>query len=97
LREIRTRRAISSSTKGEWLRQGDVVEVVTVNRANGGAASNRRPKPARNERWRGVVVGPSVMGSGWWMVKKMNGRSAPWMTYTIPEDEVVRVVRRSAR
>jgi hypothetical protein len=94
LREIRTRRAISSSTKGERLREGDVVEVVTVNRAGGGSA-NRRRTLVRKERWRAIVIGSSVIGPGWWMVKKVNGQSAPWMTYTIPEEEVVRVVRRA--
>jgi len=39
--------------------------------------------------------GPSVLGQGWWIVKNVNGRSTPWMTYTVPEDEVVRVVRRT--
>ena len=84
------------SPASKQFREGDLVEVVTANRASGGLATNRRPKPIRNERWRAVVVGPSVLGTGWWMVKKVNSHSAPWMTYTIPEDEIVRVVRRAA-
>lgn len=76
-------------------RAGDLIEVVTLNRANGGSASNRRPKQVHKLRWRAVVVGPSVMGTGWWIVKKVNGHGSPWTTYTIPEDEIVRVVRRT--
>ena len=53
--------------------EGDLVEVSTVDRAAGKGATNRRPKPARKERWRAVVVGPSVLGTGWWMVKKLSG------------------------
>ncbi len=42
-------------------REGELVEVVTVNRTKGDGATNR-VKMARKERWKAVVVGPSVMG-----------------------------------
>lgn len=58
--------------KREQFREGDLVEVVTVNRANGDGATNR-PKMVRKERWRAVVVGPSIIGAGWWIVKGLTG------------------------
>lgn len=81
--------------KHEMFRPGDLVEVVTVNRASGGATTNRRSKPAHNERWRAFVIGPSVLGTGWWIVKRLNGGRSNGRTYTIPEAEVIRVRRPS--
>jgi hypothetical protein len=46
------------------VRDGDLIEVVILDRANGGSASNRRPKSVSKKRWRAVVGGPSVMGTG---------------------------------
>ncbi len=80
--------------KHERFRTGDLVVIVTVDGARGGKATrDRRPKPVRKERWRAVVLGPSVMGSGWWIVKKMSGPSSNWMTYTVPDTEMVRATR----
>jgi hypothetical protein len=78
--------------KNKQFRSRALVKVVTVNRANGDGATNRL-KMARKERSKAVVVGPSVMGAGWWIVKKVSGRSAPWMTYTVPATEMARVRR----
>jgi hypothetical protein len=73
---------------------GDLVEIVTIDGARGGKANaDRRDRPIRKERWRAVVMGPSVMGSGWWIVKKVNGRRSSSMTYTVPDTEMVRVGR----
>ncbi len=83
----------NSTTSRKHFREGDLVEVVTVNRANGDGATNRA-KMARKERWRAIVVGRSLMGAGWWIVKKVNRRSSSRRTYTIPESEVLRIVRR---
>jgi len=78
---------------------GDLIEVTTVNRAQGGNAyADSRRKPNRKERWRAVVLGPSLMGPGWWLVKKLNSRGSHWRrTYTVPEKEIVRVLRRPIR
>jgi len=78
--------------KREQFREGDPVEVVTVDRANGEASTNRA-KLGHRERWRAVVIGPSVMGPGWWVVKKLHGSGRRWATYTVPDIEMVRVRR----
>jgi len=82
--------------KIKQLRAGDLIEVATVDRALGGKARERRPRRLRKERWRAAVIGPSVMGDGWWIVKKIAGRGSTRRTYTVPEVEVVRVVVRAA-
>ena len=89
-----TSRGTPSETERKRLEVGDLIEVMTVDRARGGNAyADRRPKPIRRERWRGVVLGPSSMGPGWWIVKKLNGAASRGRrTYTVPENEIVRIV-----
>lgn len=75
--------------KRERFHEGDLVEIVTVNHGRK-AIANRRRKALPKERWRAVVIGPSVIGPGWWVVKKLNGRR-PHMSYTVPDIEMVRL------
>jgi hypothetical protein len=66
---------------------GDLVAVVTV---SDGASFTRKPV---TRSWAGKVIGPSVIGEGWWMVREINpstgepgrGRSR---TLTVPEQEM---------
>jgi hypothetical protein len=63
---------------------------VTVRTVDGGrlprmVASQR---PIRTEEWQGRVVGPSMIGAGWWLVRKAGGRGG--ITYTVPEREMRR-------
>ena len=89
-----TSRGTPSETERKRLEVGDLIEVMTVDRALGGNAyADRRRKPIRRERWRGVVLGPSLMGPGWWIVKKLNGAASRGRrTYTVPKNEIVRVL-----
>jgi hypothetical protein len=74
------------------IREGEMVEIVTVDRGQGGTSTKHRRAPAREERWRAIIVGPSAFASGWWTVKKIErGRPTGWMTYTVPEAEIVGV------
>jgi hypothetical protein len=80
----------------QHFREGEIVEIVTVDRGQGGTSTHHRRAPAHAEHWRAIVVGPSAFAPGWWVVKKAEGnRAMGWMTYTVPDDEILRVVRRS--
>lgn len=66
----------------EW-KSGDLVTVATVNR--GLAVLSKRTV----ETWHGIVVGPSLVGPGWWNVRrdgpKMRVRGG---VYAVPESEI---------
>ena len=80
--------------KRKQFREGDLVEVLTIDRARGPkATADHRPKPIRKERWRAVVLGPSVMGPGWWVMKKITRGRARMTTYTVPDTEMAQVTR----
>jgi hypothetical protein len=75
----------------ERFRRGDVVEIVTVDR---GMTSTKQPlTPIREERWRAIIIGPSVFVPGWWVVKKIPGNRITGCT--VPDDEIECVVRRT--
>jgi hypothetical protein len=67
----------------KW-KPGDLVTVVTVN--NGLPVIHKRPV----ENWHGVVVGPSLVGPGWWNVRRdtpsggTNGRTI----CAVPDGEI---------
>ena len=71
-------------------RQGDVVEVVTVDAGRQGSAYNKkRARPV--DRWRAVVLMPSPFGSGWWIVKKLSGQLPVGGAYTVPSSEMAHI------
>ena len=69
---------------------GDLVEIVTADRGRGDTANSKKRR-ARIERWRGVVLMPSPLHSGWWMVKKYNRDGLVGRPYTVPDTEMKRV------
>ena len=75
------------------LREGEMVEIVTVDRGRGERCTNHHLRaPIRTERWRAVMLGPSAL-PGWWIVKKLKGDRPQGGSYTVPDSEIMRVVR----
>jgi hypothetical protein len=74
--------------------KGDVVEIVTLDRGRRGPSYNKRPQRTV-ERWRAVVLMPSPVSSGWWIVKKFSGKRLVGRTYTVPQTEMAHVQRDS--
>ena len=73
------------------MKRGDVVEVVTTNR--GLSPSLWRRLLDKQESWTGEIVGPSVLGPAWWMVRRL-GPAKYGRTYAVPSDEIKRRVRK---
>lgn len=71
-----------------WKR-GDAVMVVTPNR---GLPKLRgrvgRKGPDRVEAWPGIVVGPSLLGRGWWNVQKIGAEGRRKGVYAVPHAEI---------
>jgi hypothetical protein len=64
---------------------GDLVTVTTINR---GLPVGRKRKDAV-ESWSGEIVGPSLVGPGWWMVRRAvitKGRHSA--VSTVPDGEI---------
>jgi hypothetical protein len=76
-------------------REGDVVEVVTVD-AGRQVSAYYKKKPRPVERWRAVILKPSPFGSGWWIVKKMSGQLPVGRTYTVPSSEMTHIGREAS-
>jgi hypothetical protein len=64
---------------------GDVVTVVTVGRGLAVARARAHAKLHAKVTWRGVIVGPSMVGNGWWNVRSIarGGR-----VYAVPDVEI---------
>jgi hypothetical protein len=66
----------------KW-KPGDPVTVTTV---NGGLPVIRKRAV---EAWHGVVVGPSLVGPGWWNVRQLSPkRSGRGGVYAVPAGEI---------
>jgi len=63
---------------------GDLVTVVTVNR---GMPVVRKQTVVT---WHGVIVGPSLVGSGWWKVRRdfPKGGRRGGSVFTVPDGEI---------
>ena len=72
------------------LKRGDMVEVTTINRGGPPLESRAREK---KETWSGEIVGPSLLGRDWWIVRRL-GSAMPGRTYTVPSDEIELCVRK---
>lgn len=68
---------------------GDLVEIVTVDRGRGDTSYKLKAGHARGERWRAVILMPSPLHSGWWVVKKYSRNGKATRTYTVPAAEMV--------
>lgn len=51
---------------------GDLVVVVTVNRGLPVRPPRKGRKPDAVESWAGAIVGPSLVGPGWWNVRRIS-------------------------
>jgi hypothetical protein len=67
----------------KW-KPGDLVSVATVNR--GMPVIRKRTV----ETWHGVVVGPSLLGPGWWNVRQLTakGGALGGSVFAVPDGEI---------
>jgi hypothetical protein len=67
---------------------GDLVTVVTVNKGLPIQATRKGASP-KTEIWAGEIVGPSLVGPGWWNVRRSKpvggGRGG---VFTVPDGEI---------
>jgi len=75
----------------KW-KPGDPVVVTTVNK--GLPVLQQRKGAKRQDKsasWAGVIVGPSLVGPGWWIVRRLSARGdlRGSSTYAVPNDEIV--------
>ena len=73
----------------KW-KPGDLVVVVTVNRG----LPVQQPRKGRKrqdaaESWAGEIAGPSVLGPGWWNVRRLTPKGRPGGgIYAVPGSEI---------
>jgi len=70
----------------EW-KLGDLVTVTTVNRGVP-ASSDSRARPGKTESWAGEIVGPSLLGPGWWKVRRITAKGTRGLVYAVPHGEI---------
>ena len=63
---------------------GDCVRVATVNR--GLPVWSKRQDVAQS--WAGEIVGPSLIGPGWWNVRQISVRGRHRSVFAVPEGEM---------
>jgi len=66
----------------KW-KPGDLVTVVTVNR--GLPVWSKRQVAA--ESWAGEIVGPSILGPGWWNVRR-SAKAGRGGVHAVPDGEI---------
>lgn len=70
---------------------GDVVTVVTVNRGlREWQPEKGLKRQVATETWTGEIVGPSVLGPGWWNIQRLAPTKgvARRGVYAVPEGEI---------
>ena len=68
----------------KW-KSGDLVVVVTVNR--GLPVRSKRQDAA--ESWAGEIAGPSLVGPGWWNVRRLSPKTrVRGSVYAVPDGEI---------
>jgi hypothetical protein len=75
----------------KWKR-GDRVTVVTLNRGVPRSSELRGRKGTdKTEAWAGEIVGPSLVGPGWWNVKRdtPSGEKHGTAVYAVPDGEIM--------
>lgn len=66
---------------------GDIAVVVTVDRGLPSRPNGR--KPPTEQAWAARLIGPSVLGQGWWLVHKLDAKTGKGAAcYTVPETEM---------
>jgi hypothetical protein len=72
----------------KW-KPGNLVVVVTVNRG----LPVRQPRKGRKrqdaaEPWAGEIVGPSLVGPGWWNIRRIGAKGLRGAVYAVPDGEI---------
>jgi hypothetical protein len=70
----------------EW-KPGDLVVVVTVNRGLPVRPRKGRKRQDAAESWDGEIAGPSLIGPGWWNVRRLTPKGRGGV-YAVPEGEI---------
>ena len=69
--------------------RGDLVIVVTFNRGLPVRQRHNAREPAKAATWEGKIVGPSVLGPGWWNVqRRVNAKGRYGYVYAVPDGEI---------
>ena len=73
----------------KW-KPGDLVVVVTVNRGEPLRPARKGSKPGKAaETWAGEIAGPSLVGPGWWNVRRLNANGSLGVyVYAVPDGEI---------
>ena len=73
----------------KW-KPGDRVTVVTLNKGVPRSSELRGRKGTdKTEAWAGEIVGPSLVGPGWWNVRRLTPKGRPGGgIYAVPDDEI---------
>jgi len=71
------------------LKSGDLVTVVTVNKG----LPVRQPREGLKlqgaaDTWAGEIAGPSLIGPGWWNVRRDTPSGMHGSVYAVPEGEI---------
>ena len=68
--------------KQKW-KPGDLITVATVNRG----MPVRSKRQNTMESWAGKIVGPSLLGSGWWNVRRADAKGRGGV-HAVPDGEI---------
>ena len=72
----------------EW-KPGDPVVVGTINKGLPRSSDPRGYKgPDKTEAWAGKIVGPLLMGPGWWNVQRTDAKGGGGGVYAVPDGEI---------
>ena len=72
-----------AAMRRKW-KLGDLVVVVTVNRSLPVWSEGQDAA----ESWAGEIVGPSVLGPGWWNVRRVHPNGWRGGTFAVPDSEI---------
>lgn len=73
----------------DWKR-GDIVVVTTVNKGLPARPGRKYPAHDNVEKWPGKIVGPSLIGPGWWNVRRITPKGRGGSAYAVPHGEIKR-------
>jgi hypothetical protein len=72
----------------KW-KSGDLVVVVTVNRGLPLQQPRKGRKRPDAESWAGEIAGPSLVGPGWWNVRRLSPKTrVRGSVYAVPDGEI---------
>jgi hypothetical protein len=71
----------------EW-KPGDLVLVVTFDRGLPVPPLRKGLKPGKAETWADEIAGPSVLGPGWWNVRRVHPNGLRGGVFAVPDGEI---------